>query len=920
MTLSNSRRLRAALAVGASAFALSAVSAPAFAAAAATAASAPETTMIEELVVTAEKREQSLQDVPVAISAFTSKTRDLVGINSVQDLTNFTPGFVYSSVNDRASIRGVGRLTNIHAVDGAVAIYIDGLYTTSTVFAGAPPLFIDRVEVLRGPQGTLYGRNSIGGTVNIVSARPTESMTAEVRAIAENYGFTNLQAYVSGPITDNLKFRLSGYKLDQRDGYYTNVNANMPTEGSKRNEYSVELQLEAKLGEHAEAWLKYGVLNWDNRGGPGARSGYLGDAYETGLTDPNFSVVYNPVHGYSTATGAGGIVPGSLQQFNGGTTTTNPAMADSHKINTNTPIHVGLTDVHLLTFNFAYHFPTFDVKYVTGLQNYTYDTTGDLDNSNVKSYQIPLATGSACGSVHTLFSFGVSTVDCSPLTVQGVDTYDYFEKPKWYSHEIDFSSTTDGPLQWIAGLYYYHDTYSATNTLDGYNAAQTQMLTPVLGAAKNPTGAFSISEYSLVTESRAAFGQIDWQATDTLKFTAGLRYTQDKKYGVEDKRVVCFSDVCMPGLYAALGLNGFGPGTAANWGSLLGNLGALPAVGKAFGLGNALAPLGGLGNGAFDLTTALAPTTTAAGAKGVTDPVVCKGTVCTQYTIDPTTGNMVRHLGDKSDAWTGTLGLQWDPMAGTMVYGRYSRGYKAFGLSAGSGLNEPEAASEFVDSIELGLKKNFGRSLQVNAALFNYSYKDLQAPVSVRIGATTVTQFINVPESRSRGLELDAIWQPTQALRFMADYSFNDTEITKSGLYVDVNDNVTPGAVSVKGNKLPQAPRNKFGLNANYSFFLDAGTLTVGGNYVWRDKTYANIFTQTWNEAPTWDQVDLRASWAPTSGKYTLIAYVKNVGDTEGYDAAVAASNRNGNVPNGARNYGLTPPRTYGMELHYKFF
>src|SRR4051812_15288305 len=68
---------------------------------------------IEELVVTAEKREQSLQDVPVAISAFTSKQRDLVGITTVQDLTNFTPGFTYQSANDRASMRGIGRLTNV---------------------------------------------------------------------------------------------------------------------------------------------------------------------------------------------------------------------------------------------------------------------------------------------------------------------------------------------------------------------------------------------------------------------------------------------------------------------------------------------------------------------------------------------------------------------------------------------------------------------------------------------------------------------------------------------------------------------------------------------------------------------------------------------------------------------------------------
>lgn len=157
-------------------------------------------TTIEELVVTAEKREQSLQDVPIAISAFTTKQRDIVGINTIQDITNFTPGFVYQSANDRASMRGIGRLTNVHSVDGAVSIYVDSLFTTSTVLAGGPPLETDRVEILRGPQGTLYGRNAIGGTVNVISARPTDTPYAEVRAIAENYGVTNFQVAASGPL------------------------------------------------------------------------------------------------------------------------------------------------------------------------------------------------------------------------------------------------------------------------------------------------------------------------------------------------------------------------------------------------------------------------------------------------------------------------------------------------------------------------------------------------------------------------------------------------------------------------------------------------------------------------------------------------------------------------------------------------
>src|SRR5665213_2903529 len=109
--------------------------------------SAAASNTIEELVVTAEKRQQSLQDVPVAVSAFTSEKRDLVGINTITDMTNFTPGLEYNASNDRNTLRGVGRLTNVHAADISVAQYDDGIYTSSTTEAGRTPLFVDRLEV-----------------------------------------------------------------------------------------------------------------------------------------------------------------------------------------------------------------------------------------------------------------------------------------------------------------------------------------------------------------------------------------------------------------------------------------------------------------------------------------------------------------------------------------------------------------------------------------------------------------------------------------------------------------------------------------------------------------------------------------------------------------------------------------------------
>src|SRR4051812_21059225 len=230
---------------------------------------------IEELVVTAEKREQNLQDVPVAISAFTSEKRDLIGINTIQDMTNFTPGLNYTSANDRTTIRGVGRLTNQHPIAVPVAVYDDGIYTTSTVTAGKTPIFTDRVEVLRGPQGTLYGRNSLGGAINVISKRPTEDFYGEVRATVANYGRTLFEAAVSGPLAPGLQFRLAGNWEKQREGYFTNIVPGMPSEGNVIDQFYLEGQLQAKFGDHLDMWTKVYVSGWNNgSGGPGARSGY----------------------------------------------------------------------------------------------------------------------------------------------------------------------------------------------------------------------------------------------------------------------------------------------------------------------------------------------------------------------------------------------------------------------------------------------------------------------------------------------------------------------------------------------------------------------------------------------------------------------------------------------------------------------
>ncbi|MGZ6015561.1 MAG: TonB-dependent receptor plug domain-containing protein, partial [Phenylobacterium sp.] len=337
------------------------------------AAAAAASNTIEELVVTAEKRSQSLQDVPVAISAFTSENRDLKGINSIQDMTNFTPGLEYSSQLDRISLRGVGRLTNVQAADPGVATYSDGVYTSSTVEAGKTPIFVDRVEVLRGPQGTLYGRNSIGGAINVISKRPTEEPYGEIRATVANYGRTLLEAAVSGPLAPDLQFRLGGNWEKQRDGYFKNIVPGMPSEGNVIDTYYVEGQLQAKFGEHLEGWVKASIAGWNNGGGgPGARATYTTGPLNTFEYLPG-ALFVNPNYACSgKVTNVVNLSPAACA---------NPANTDPRKFAADTANSVSLDETYIFSTQWTYHFDNADLKYIGGYDNYHYTLIADEDRT-----------------------------------------------------------------------------------------------------------------------------------------------------------------------------------------------------------------------------------------------------------------------------------------------------------------------------------------------------------------------------------------------------------------------------------------------------------------------------------------------------------------------------------------------------------
>jgi len=822
--------VRTFLAAGVSVAALSAFAQPALAQAAAEDDSA---SMVEELVVTAEKREQSLQDVPVAVSAFTSEKRDIAGITGIQDFVNFTPGMNYSGT-DRVSLRGAGRNTFYIGNDPGVASYSDGFYSASSSELFKTPLFIERTEILRGPQGTLYGRNAIGGAINQISKRPSHEFGGEIRASYGNYDRTRVEAVVSLPVADNLRFKVGGSQDHQRDGYIKNIGT--ANEGAKIKRTYFEFQVEAEPTEKLDIFVRYNRSSWDDSLGVGDRLSNLVTPYDT--TRP-FGLI-------------GQLLPNA--QF--GYATPNPGVTDPYVMNTNTDGYGQLRGNHVVTATVTYDLGFADLKYIGGFQQYEYQTGGDGDGtSRTTAIAIP-------GMVVPYF----------PTT-----TTDFKENKRYYSNEINLTSNGDGPFRWILGAYQYEEEYKQRIQLANPNQSQLDQPLTLLGtlAAPNPLRNYADTQATLNSKAFAVFGQGTYEINDQFAVTAGLRYTKDKKNGTELQRLIILS----------------------------------PAIAG--------------GARSFDVSTDVDPTT-------------------------PGVQNF-RALSDSWDAVTGVLNLDWTPDADTLAYAKYSRGYKSGGFLLGTLSSQPEADQEQVDAFEVGLKKTFARRLQLNAAAFYNDYKDLQLNLSQlnAAGTAAANNFVNV-DAEAYGLELEAIWKPVDHLDLSASYGYLHTEITKGCCFYDPADpgaldpNATPsgGAVTsngtrlvfqtLKGSRIYQSPKHKFAGNANYTFEFEPGSLILSATYTWTDETYYQPFKSAANKVKAYDVTDFRMLWNDAEDRFTLIGYVKNAFDQKGFTSNGSTTpTAIFDIPNPgttsivqtrtAITRGLIQPRTYGVELQYRF-
>lgn len=450
--------------------------------------------MMEKIQVTARKREESLQEAPLSLTAFSGDGLEARGIENISEIGGVTPNLTYqnspgaggSSSVATVYIRGVGQRDFLGTIDNGVGFYVDGVYIARTVGATVDLLDVDRVEVLRGPQGTLFGRNSVGGAVALYSKKPTENFEGYVDATIGTDSLAKLKVSVNGALADNLFGNFSALNATQ-DGYVSR-----PAGGDLGDDDILALR-GSLLWEAADDVEVSLILDHstENENGPAFEISDAGT-----LVDGSFAAFYNNVLQAETCGYPAGISSTDPICYN------NQYATEGENLGTA---------------------PTYSDTTAWGANlQVTWDINDNLQLKSITAYR-------------DLDAEFARDADASPLTV--VHFYDSFEASQ-FTQEIQLmGSTEDGKLNWITGLYYFDEEGNNRNIND-FAIANFD------------------SDNDFTTTSSAIYAQATYSFTEKLDLTLGVRYSDEEKT-FDPTQVVISSNIGLENgsLLLPLGLN-----------------------------------------------------------------------------------------------------------------------------------------------------------------------------------------------------------------------------------------------------------------------------------------------------------------------------------------------------------------------------
>jgi iron complex outermembrane recepter protein len=430
---------------------------------------------LEEIIVTASRRATSLQDTPIAVTAFSQTLMEELNINNPFAYEALVPSLTYQQSPNRLSIRGVGRFSNSLGTAPGVAIYNDGIFTAEATSLSTQPINIDRTEILRGPQGTLYGRNTTGGAVNIISRRPASEFEADLRVKVGEEDLRQFAGVVSGPVTESLRYKLH-YINTERDGLTENTAGE---DWNATDSWYAEGQIEWDITEKLHLWAEYARFDYDNV--PNVnwnQSEYNCETFWNGLTkNPQYLACEN---GY-----------------------VNVGIDDPRKVARNAESSETLNNNNSWTARLSYDFKGAELSYLFGLVEYDYDIITDSDG----------------------------TQDTTPENQVFLHVGQYQEQR---THEMQLISNWDKDWDYVAGLYYIEDKNEQPYNIYAPDNPTFSQSTDLAGNFwDNPLGVIYFQNGRIDNESWAIFGEVDFSITDKLSMTLGARYSEDDFKGEE---------------------------------------------------------------------------------------------------------------------------------------------------------------------------------------------------------------------------------------------------------------------------------------------------------------------------------------------------------------------------------------------------
>ena len=453
---------------------------------------------LEEVLVTATLRTESLQDVPVSVNAVSGEKMAEAGIDKIEDLQAYVPNLSMSEtgIGTNIYIRGIGSGIN-PGFEQSVGMYFDGISYGRGQLTRAPFLDLARVEVLRGPQNILYGKNSIAGALSLISARPGQENEGMISGLYEpDHGEKVVDFMVSGPITDTLGGRIALRKREM-DGYIENITLNR--DEPQRDESTIRAILDWDATENLTAMLKFELGKFDVLG----RQVEIVDDQVTTFAAP-FPFAGLKYSQMLTALGAGPSVLNTTQDYK---RSSNGDYSNNRTKN--------------LTLNVDYALGESTLTFITGLMHYEFAELCDCDFTGAPVFSVPFEED------YDQYSQEARWVSAAGGTFEHIGGA-YYQKSKLaFYDEIRIDSA-------IIPTAVYSRVYGDALTAGDSQAVADAKATGARNAISNTT---TPRNFTSDAELWSVFWQTTWNASDRARATLGLRYSYEEKEGTRDLTV-----------------------------------------------------------------------------------------------------------------------------------------------------------------------------------------------------------------------------------------------------------------------------------------------------------------------------------------------------------------------------------------------